>query len=161
MQQKKRLPPSELQRVLQDVARELGARILLVAGTEGQVLLYEGSEPPKTMDLLAALSAAGMSALQEIILAAFRSARRDADNLLILEVPQGVIVIGLQAPHIFMAVMTDKTRLGLARMLLRRLSRDYDWSQIWEQASEDPFSPRTSSQSEGHEEDLFAELWSN
>ncbi len=160
---KKQLSPPELQRVLRDVAHELNARILLVAGSEGQVLLYEGMETPKTMDLLAALSAAGMSALQEIILAAFRSARRDADNLLILEVPQGVILISSQPPYLFMAVISDKTRLGLARMLLRRLSQEYDWSQILiqEEAGPSPFASRSHPQAEGQGEDLFAELWSN
>ncbi len=82
------------------------------------------------MDLLAALGAAGLSALQEIILASFHVHKEGGEQSLILEVPEGIIFLVSYQSLIFLAVFRDKSRLGLARLLMRKLARAHNWKEV-------------------------------
>ncbi len=147
--------------LLQETRQELGASVILIANEAGQALLYEGIEPPQTMDLLAALGAAGLSALQEIITASFKSLGRNAqgDQILILEVEPGIILILARAPFIFLVILSDKTRLGLARLLLRRLANQYPWETILTTAQKQDLPlPKQSNTNEARNQ-LFRDLW--
>ncbi|NPA06399.1 MAG: hypothetical protein GXO54_03240 [Chloroflexi bacterium] len=147
--------------LLQETRQELGASVILIANEAGQALLYEGIEPPQTMDLLAALGAAGLSALQEIISASFKGLGRRAqgDQILILEVEPGIILILARAPFIFLAILSDKTRLGLARLLLRRLANKYPWESLLQPAAKQDLPLPKQTNSHEARKQLFRDLW--
>ncbi|NPA27036.1 MAG: hypothetical protein GXO36_05525 [Chloroflexi bacterium] len=148
--------------LLQETRQELGASVILIANEAGQALLYEGIEPPQTMDLLAALGAAGLSALQEIITASFKGWGRNAhqgDQILMLEVDPGIILILARAPFIFLVILTDKTRLGLARLLLRRLANQYPWERLLTTAQRHELPLRKDKSMSETRKQLFRDLW--
>ena len=147
---------SKAHRLLQEVSQELGVRALIVAHESGEALLVAGSETSHTTNLLAALGAAGLSALQEMVTASFADAeKRGGAQMLILEVEQGLIMIYSSPPVLFLAVLPDKTRLGLARLLLRRLTSQCRWESLLPESRPRDF-PQLD-ESGAHQ--LFADLW--
>ncbi len=143
--------------LIQDVRYELGASVLLVASEDGQALLCEGNEEPQTMSLLAALGAAGLSAMQEVLTTSFRLMEPEKEQLLTLEISAGFILVLSMSPFIFLAVIRDKGRLGLARLLLRRLATQVAWENLFqmEEAASQPPLPQQPDEGE----DLFRNLW--
>lgn len=150
---------SQFAQTLNSVAQELSSSVLLVADEQGRALLYTGIESPKTMDLLAALGAAGLSALQEIILASFHVHKEGEEQSLILEVPEGIIFLVAYQSLIFLAVFRDKSRLGLARLLMRKLARAHNWKEI---LGNTPQEVENGMDEDDQDLDaLFESLWSN
>ncbi|GEM_PF-3765085 len=116
--------------LIEDALRDLGASVMLVASQNGEALLFAGDEEPRQMGLLAALGAAGLSALQEVIMTAFSGVEGEEEQLMTLEVSDGLIVLLSSPPVMFLAVFRDKSRLGLARLLLKRLVSKCDWDAL-------------------------------
>jgi len=145
---------SKAKHLLREVWHELGARVLIVAHENGEALLVAGNEEPQTTSLLAALGAAGLSALQEMVSASFSNMKRGGAQLLTLEVEKGVIVIYALPPVLFLTVLPDKSRLGMARLLLRRLAEQYPWETLLPTPSQEKPQLDASDATQ-----LFADLW--
>ncbi len=141
-------------RILQDTRREIGASLLIVANESGEALLIDGHREMHTTTFLAALGAAGLSALQEMVTATFTQARPDEEQMLTLELSKGIILIYSTPPILFLAVLTAKNPLGLARLLLKRLASEYPWEKLLPEARQ-----QLPSLDEGDESQLFASLW--
>ncbi len=139
--------------LMENALRDLGASVVLVASRGGEALLFAGDEEPKQMGLLAALGAAGLSALQEIIVTAFSGIGADEEQLMTLEVADGLIMLLSSPPVMFLAVFRDKSRLGLARLLLKRLIGRCDWDSLL------PNEADTIMVDEGDFQDALEGLW--
>lgn len=142
--------------LLKDIRHELGASILLVANENGEALLMAGTRSSETSPLLAALGAAGLSALQEMVAASFVTAEESDEQMLTLEVARGLIVIFSTPPLLFLAILPDKSRLGLARLLLRRLSQQCRWEDLLPTAAKVGDLPDLGGSDTSQ---LFANLW--
>ncbi len=156
---------SHIKKCLQEVRYETGASVVLIADESGRALIYTGTEEPHTISLLAALSAAGLSALQEIIMTSFRLPQAADEQMLMLEVPQGEILLLSKPPLVFLLVFSDKTRLGMARLLLKRLAKEADWRAILHQPEDqvqqalNQVKEEVFSSEDKLENDLFHTLW--
>ncbi len=114
----------DLHEALEETAQELQARLLLAVDESGTVVDAVGESDRFNVAEIGALAAGSLAAFAEASALAAQQPPEDAQAMVVLEGPQGVILLARdEGPLAFLAILPPNGFLGMARLMLKDLLR--------------------------------------
>jgi len=122
---------------IQQSFQDLGADLLVCADETGHVLEYLPPAPPFDPHILASLAVANLMAAREMKMLSHIASQEEFD-FLITTSQHGLITIVQRADGlVFIAVMRKPGQVGISKLLLARLAREYQHASKGEISSSD------------------------
>ncbi len=114
----------DLREALEETAQELQARLLLAVDESGSVVDAVGESDHFNVAEIGALAAGSLAAFAEVSALAVQGPMEDAQALVVLEGPRGVVLLARDdGPLAFLAILPPNGFLGMARLMLKDLLR--------------------------------------
>ncbi len=114
----------DLRETLEETAQELQARLLLAVDESGSVVEAIGESDHFDVAEIGALAAGSLAAFAEVSALAVQGPMEDAQALVVLEGPRGVVLLVRDdGPLAFLAILPPNGFLGMARLMLKDLLR--------------------------------------